>query len=388
MDRQIERNRGLNDVVPSERAEWSFFDYGMMIAKRKALIIAITLGAAIIALVYSLTLTNVYTATARSISTEQNQLSMFDLLAYAGPLDVAGSNLAMTRNPSLAFVSMLGSETVADDVIRRFGLEKIYNAKDLTAARDALRERTKIKYSYLDGVTSISVDDDDPRRAADIANGYIEELHKFSQSMAVTEASQRRLFFEQQLRKAKDDLSDAEAAMKAAQEKTGIIELPSQTAAIIRSVAALREGVALKEVQLLAMRSFASERNPNLIRVQREIMAMRVQLANLERSVGEGKGDILIPTNKMPEAGLEYSQRQRNVEDSEAIFNLLAKRYELARMDEARDATLNQVLDYASPPERKSRPKRAYMILLTSFIVGFWSMAGAIVIEVVEHAKA
>jgi capsule polysaccharide export protein KpsE/RkpR len=228
-------------------------------------------------------------------------------------------------------------------------------------------------------VIEISVDDRDPKRAADMANAYVDALQKLTQGLAVTEASQRRLFYERELLSAKDRLSDAEVALKQTQEKTGLIQLDEQAKAMIHSTAALRAQIAAKEVQLQRMRLFATKQNPDLQGAEQELSGLRAQLAIQERKGAGGNGDTQLANAKVPAAGLEYIRRLRDVKYNETIFELLAKQFEAAKLDEANNSTIIQVIEKATPPERKSAPKRAQIVLITAFLsfvfVIFWVLA-------------
>jgi tyrosine-protein kinase Etk/Wzc len=224
-------------------------------------------------------------------------------------------------------------------------------------------------------------------RAAEIANAYVEELDKLTNSLAVTEAAQRRLFFERQLKQAKDDLTEAEIALKLTQEKTGLIKLDDQGRAIIEAVATLRAQIAAKEVELRALRSFATEQNPDYVRNQQQLAGLRAELIKLERSHTSGAGDILVPTGKVPEAGLEYVRKFRDVKYYEAIFELLAKQFEVAKIDEAKDAAIIQVVDKAIKMDRKSRPKRAVIAIAATSIGAFIAVVWAFLKEASEQAR-
>ena len=136
-------------------------------------------------------------------------------------------------------------------MIQRFDLMKLYKEKRLSDARKSLEKRTSIDSNIKDGLIRIEIEDRDPKRASDMANAYVDEYQKFSQHLAIGEAGQRRLFFERQLVGAKNDLAAAEEALKASQQKSGMIQLDSQAKALIESVAALRAEITAKEVEIV-----------------------------------------------------------------------------------------------------------------------------------------
>ncbi|AUH49467.1 hypothetical protein CXB49_00735 [Chromobacterium sp. ATCC 53434] len=338
--------------------------------QRRRWIAVSTLLFGALALIYCLVARPVFTATATIMPPQQQNNSMGMLLGQLGGLTGGSGGLAGLKTPNDLYIGILQSRTVADGLIRRFQLKRHYDISSQDRARAELRARSQFS-SGKDGLITINVDDTDPKFAAALANGYIDELKTVNQSLAVTDAAKRRLFFEQQMRQTKDLLADAEAALRKTQEKTGMIQLEGQLPAIVGSVTQLRANIAAKEVQLEAMRSYATTQNPLYIRTEQELGGLREQLAKLETGSSNG-GDLMVPTGKVAQSGLEYLRRLRDVKYQETIFELLAKQYELARIDESKDSSLIQVLDSAVTPEKKSRPKRAIIMLMALF-------AGAVV---------
>jgi len=203
----------------------------------------------------------------------------------------------------------------------------------------------------------------------------------------VTDAAQRRQFFERQLTHEKNQLADAEVALKKTQQETGLIKLDEQGKAIVEAVARLRAEIAAKEVIIGAARTFATEQNPDYIRSQEELSGLRTQLSKLEQSQPSKHGDILVSAGSVPEAGLEYVRRLRDVKYHETLFELLAKQLEVARLDEAREGTILQVVDRAVPPDRKSRPRRALIVILTTVMAGLLALLGALSAEALARAR-
>lgn len=346
------------------RSHLSFLDSLSLIAANKKFILGVTFAASVVAAGGSMLLPNIYTATAQ-ILPPQTQSSTSALLGQLSALSGAVGQSLGVKNPNDTYVAMLNSRSVADNLIGRFQLMKVYDRKFQSDTRKDLAKATSI-YSGKDGIISVQVDDEEPKRAAALANGYIEELQKLTQTLAVTEASQRRLFFEKQLANAKQSLADAEVALKSVQEKTGLIQLTGQTEGIIRSAAEIKAQIATKEVMLGSMRTFATASNPDYIRIQQELVGLRAQLKKVEQGLNAGGGDISVPTSKVPEVGLDYVRKVRDVKYYETIFELLAKQFELAKIDEAKQSSLIQVLDTAIEPDRKTRPARGLIVIITA----------------------
>jgi len=375
------------DTGDIERRHTGLSALGLLVilAKRKTVIIGLPLVAGLVALAITFLVPNVYTASTIVLPPQPNQSSAAAMIGQLGNLaGLAGSQLAI-KNPSELYVTMLRSRTVADALIGRFDLKNRYRRDTTPATRRALASATDVNVGK-DGAISIHVDDTDPKHAAALANAYVDELFKLTQTLAITEASQRRLFFEKQLQVAKKELAQAEAGFRQTQETTGLIKLDEQGRAIIEGIARLQAQVAAKEVQLGAMRSFITETNPDYILAQKELAGLRTQLARAEHDQKKKGGRVLMATDSIPEAGLEYARKIRDVKYYETVFELLAKHYELAKIDEARDTSIVQVLDRAVEPEEKSKPKRALIVTVSAFLALAWAILWVLLRESAERA--
>jgi tyrosine-protein kinase Etk/Wzc len=295
-----------------------------------------------------------------------------------------GQSLGL-HDPNDMYIAMLRSRTVADRMIDRFSLMSVYGKNFRVDARKELDNDTQIT-SGKDQIISISVEDRSPERAAKMANAYVEELEKLTRTLAVTDAARRRLFFEQEVKSANDQLSTAELALKRAEEKTGIIQLDSQAKVMLEGYADLRAQVTAKEVQVQSMRSFATPENPDLKRAEQELNALRGQLATFEHGKG-GQSSVDLALEKVPSAGLEYVRKLREVKYREALFELLTKQYEAARIDQARDTSIVQVLDKAVAPEKKSWPKRGLIVGLVILLALLLSIPGVHLLEILRRVN-
>jgi len=365
-----------------EADEISLLDLAIVLAKHKKLILGLPLVAAIIAVIVTLLMPNIYTGVTRILPPQQSQSTAAAMLIQLGGLaDIAGQSLGI-KNPNDLYVGMLKSRTVADTLIDRFGLKKVYDENTYHYARMELEKRTMVA-SGRDGIIKVEVEDKDPKRAAAIANGYVEELYKLTQTLAVTEASQRRLFFERQLDQTRKNLANAEAAARQGLEKGGLVVIDAQGRGMVETTARLRGQIAVKEIQISAMRAFATGQNPDLKQAQHELEAMKEELAKMEGTAsGRDKAGNVGKAD-----GMDNLRLLRDVKYFETIFELLAKQYEIARIDEARDASLIQVLDKAVEPERKSKPKRALIVILSALVAGFITVSWAFVAEALEKAR-
>lgn len=346
-------------------------DLLMVIARDKKMILRATTAAAVLSTVIALLLPGVYSARAVILPPQEDRSGLDSMamgalaeLSSAGGGGGLGAALGL-KNPSDIYIGMLKSRSVADALIRRFNLQELYDTDSMVAAREELEKQASIT-SEADGLISVVFDDEDAKRAADIANAYAEELEKLTRRIAISEAAQRRLFIEQQIKQTQEKLVQAENALKRTQEQTGVIDLDNQGKAIIEAVAALRAQAAAKEVQISTMQSFAAPANPDLIRARQELAGLKAQIGKFEHDSITGNGDIMVATGKMPEAGLEYLRKLRDMKYQQAVYEMLAKQYEIARVDEARNSVVIQVVDPAIALDEESGPRRSLIVLLAT----------------------
>jgi tyrosine-protein kinase Etk/Wzc len=365
--------------------ETNLLHFLMVIMKRKKIIAGITLSCALITAVISLIMPDIYKARTKILPPQQSGSSISSqvLSEIGGASGLIGSSLGI-KNENDMYVGILKSDTVHDFLIDKFGLMETYNSRYREDARDRLDSSVTIE-NGKDSIISVSVEDKDPQRAADMANAFIEKLKEIAQSFSVSEASARRIFFEEQLNKVKEDLLKAEEAMKGLQEKTGAIDIDNQAKVVIESIAGLRAQVAAKEVDISVMKTYIEPKNPDLRKAQAALKGMEEQLQIFEAKDGENP-DPLMPAGRMPQVGTDYARKLREVKYNETLFDLISGQYEIARVDEAKDAIVIKVLDKAHPPTKKAKPKRTLMVAIATFTGFFLAIFAAFFMEYAEKA--
>lgn len=357
-------------------------DLLVALAKHKKVVIGLPLVAAALAAAISLTLPNVYSGRTKVLPPQQTQ-STSAVLAQLGYLaGLAGSAASGLKNPNDLYVGVLKSRSVADNLIQRFDLNRLYDRKYQSDTRKELADRTAI-VAGRDGIITIDVEDRDPKRAAELANAYVDELFKLTKVLAVTEASQRRLFFERQLGQAKENLARAELATRQALNKGGLVQVEGQGRVMAETSARLRAELTVKEIQIGAMRTFASEQNPELLRTQQQVGVIKRELARIEGTTTEQPGALATEPGK----GIDNLRLLRELKYHEATFELLAKQYELAKIDEAKDSAVIQVLDKAIEPDRKSRPHRRLIVVVSGFTALLAALLWALLAESYQRAS-
>jgi tyrosine-protein kinase Etk/Wzc len=369
LDIESLETRAANEQDSSAQ-ELHLLDLLILLSERRKLIFWFTLGAAIVSAIAVLLVPNRYTAETVVLPPGQNSSMSSALLSQVGGgafAALAGGSLGI-KNTGEMYVSLFRGRAIEDALIQRFGLMQRYRTKTLTDARRKFEHNSTVVLGTKDGLIRISVTDRDPKLAADIANAYVEEFRKLSASLAISEASQRRVFFQQQLLEANQDLVAAEEAMKHTEQSTGILQIDSQARSLIESAAILRGQIAAQEVELQGMSSYATEKNPQVVVAEQQLAALKAQLAKLSGTDANPGSDIVVPKGNIPEAGIEYIRKLRDVKYYETISELIAKQYEMAKLDEAREGAIIQVSDVAVPPDKKSSPYRALVVVLTTLI--------------------
>ncbi|WP_426053805.1 GumC family protein [Janthinobacterium sp. PSPC2-1] len=375
---KISTESGKGDANP----DFNILDLLIVLAKHKKLIIGLPLVVALIAVAISLALPNSYQATTKVLPPQQSQSGASALLSQLGGAAGLAAGAAGIKTPADLYVGILRSRTVADKLISRFDLKKRYDTESQEAARRRLQGSTVI-VAGKDGMITIDVEDDGQKFVAGLANAYVDELQQLTRTLAITEASQRRMFYERQLETAKDNLAKVEMSLKGAMDSRGVISVDSESRAILETAARLKAQVSAKEIQLGSMRAFVTAQNPEFRRVNEELGSLRNELAKLE-----GGRAGATPPSDINLAGLENIQLMRDLKYYQMLYELLAKQYEVARLDEAKEPALIQVLDPAVEPERKFKPKRALIVLSATMMAGFAAILWAFFLAAKQRVMA
>ncbi len=344
-------------TAPEADDEINLLDLLQTIVDNLRLLILGPLAVGVTALGISFLIKPTFTAETSFLPPQQQQGMAASMLASLGALGGLAGAATGLKNPADQYVAFLKSNSVEDALIDRFKLMERYDAEYRQNARKTLEANVKIA-SGKDGLITVSVDDTDPQMAADIANAHVQELTQLMGRLAVTEAQQRRQFFEKQLEQAKNKLTQAELALR----ETGVnaAVLKSNPASAVAAVASLQAQVTAQEVKVGAMRGYLAETAPEFKQALTELANLRAQLAKQsqqDKADAAGQGD--------------YVSAYREFKYQETLFELFAKQFEVAKADEAREGATIQVVDVAQPPERKSKPKRALIAILAALASGF-----------------
>lgn len=369
---------GSSPAAGAQESEISLFEILTAIGEEKKTIGLFALVGTAVGLAVALLLTPIYTAKTTLLPPQQNQGGSSAMLASLGALAATAGVAGALKAPEELYVGLLRTDSIANALIERFNLKERYEKSTLDDTRKELSTNTIISADRKSTLVSVAVDDRDPVFSAQLANAYAAELRRLMTRIAVTEAQQRRVFFEQQMEKAKTDFIRAELAVKQAQDKSGLISLDAQTQSTIGAAAQVRGQIVAREVQLQATRPFAGPENPELKRLLSELGSLRAQLVKIEG----GGAEVPASVGKDSAQSLGNVRIFRELKYQEAIYSAMLQQFQLAKADEAREAPLVQQVDIGLPPDRKSKPHRAIIVLAALFgglllglVVAFWRRA-------------
>ena len=353
-------NSPTSILPPEDEDEISLLDLLIALGEEKLTLLMTPLLASLTAVAVVLWMTPIYTAKTVMMPPQQSQSAASSALASLGALaGLAGGAVGIKTSDEM-YIAFMQSDTLQNSIIQKLKLQERYEEKTLMDTRAALKGSVKVTSDKKSGLLTLEADDKDPVFAAQLANLYVDELRSLLSKLAVTEAQQRRVFYDQEIKKVQQELGISESIFRDAKQKSGMQVTAVLAESGVRASAELRAQIASREVQLQALSRFATPQNPDMQKISSELSAMRAQLQKLEQGEGQGSSHN-NPTQQIA------IQSYRDIKVQEAKLDILIRQYELARIDEAKEGPLIQQLDVALPPERKSKPKRMFIVLIAAF---------------------
>ena len=379
-----------NPTPPNE--DPGLLDYLIVLAKCSRLIIYATAAVMVLGCLMLFILPDKYTSMAHLLPPQQNLTLSAQLLdtlggggAPGGPAIGGGaSNLASgllgLKSPSELYAGMLTGNTIFDRIIERFDLRRQYKEHYIEGARKALSLKTTIT-AQKDGMIAIEVTDKDPKRAAAMANAFIEELDKLIRGMATQEAKNRLVFMEKERLQTSQNLTNAENALRSFSEQNNVLQIDTQTRGALGYIAQLRAEIDAKEVGAQVMLQQATPSNYDVVRLKTEIKGLRDKLSSAEKQYDQGySGDTSLTTAKVPILALEYMRLYREFKFRDTLYQLFTKMVELARLDMVKDFSVMQIVDKATPPEKNAN-KRLFKTILIGVVTAFIMIFLSFIIE-------
>lgn len=332
-------------------------DLILEIARHGRLIIGGGLLVGVLALGASYLIKPTFTSSTVILPPQQQQSLASSALSSLGALaGLAGGAAGGVRSPIDQYVAMLRSTTLADRMIDRFNLLEVYDEKLRFDARALFWERSRVSAGRRDGLITIEIDDKDPKRAAEMAAAMVEEFRRMTSELVITEAQQRRSFFEKQVQATRDKLSAAQQALQGSGLTAGTLKAEPKAAA--EGYAKLKAEATAAQVRLQALLTNFTANAPEVQQQQSLLAALNAELRKQEANVSQQDADS------------GYIGKYREFKYQEVLFELFSRQYEMARVDEGREGGLTQVVDVAQVPEKKSKPKRAFIGVGASVAAG------------------
>lgn len=362
-DRRVDESGGAHIDHADEDEPVSLLDLAVPLAERWKLVVFGSLAAGLVAYGAAFMMPPTYTATTTFLPPQQQQSSTSALVSTLGSLAGLAGSAGNLRTPADQYVALMQSTNVFDRIVDQFKLMEVYEKKYRVDARNHLGDKVHISIGKKDGLITVGVDDESPQRAADMANRFVDELRRMTDTIAVSEAQQRRKFFELQLKQTQEKLVRAQQALQASGFTQGALKAEPRSAA--EGYARLRAEVTAAEVRLQTLRSSLSDSAPEVQQQSVALGALRSQLSRLEQTEVQG--------------GPDYVGKYREFKYQETLFEIFAKQYELARVDESREGGLIQVVDPATPPERRSKPKRLVIALVATLAAAVALLGGLLI---------
>ena len=365
--------------VEGDDDEISLIEIGIALGEQKRILFGIPAVTTALALAYAFLATPIYTARTVLLPPQQQQSAASSMLASLGSLaGIAGAAVGV-KSPEEMYVAFLRSRTLEDEVINRLDLRAHYKDKTPYETRKDLEHNVHVSADKQTGLITIDADDKDPVFAARLANMEVTALHDLLGRIAVTDAQQRRVFFGREVKHTELALAAADARFRRLSAEGGLPVTEALAETSVQISAALRAQITAKEVELSALRRFATEKNADVQRLMGQLVALRAQLDRLQQG-----GAHVTPTTPQ---GVAAIAALRDLKTNQAVLSVMIKQYEMAKIDEAREGPLLQQVDVAQPPDHRSKPRRGLIVLLGAAGGLLIGVAAALLRSALDKAK-
>jgi uncharacterized protein involved in exopolysaccharide biosynthesis len=380
---QTENNQMLNSPNSQmDDDEINLMDILLVIAKYNRFIIVFTLISVLLAFVYALRLPNLYTSNAL-IMPPQAPISQAGMLM--GQLSSLGLGAGAGAGAGASLAVLITSQKLAYQMVDRLKLQSVYKVKNIEAARNALATSTKVT-TNKDGTILIECSDKDPKMAALLVKTYVEELDRFNSTIAVTAASRTRLYLEKQLKLANQELAKIELEMNEVQKNTDLTPIEVQSGTMLNLITTLRAQITVNEMQLANLKTYATENNPQYLKTILSLTALRAKLQKLE-SVNDAEKKDESEIKSTSKTGSKFFNAMRDLKYQQAMVENLKKQYDVAKLDEAKDANIIQVINEPLVAEQPSKPQRHLIVTIGALLGVLLSSILAFIMNALDKAK-
>jgi capsule polysaccharide export protein KpsE/RkpR len=371
---------GYDETGRTTRGSTSLTSLIPALWRERRFIAKTTLAGLLLAAVVSLLIPSEYESTIRIMPPEKQGFGGLASMLAAATEDKAGSvvgglvsNAVGLKSSGALFMGVLRSNSVEDTLIDQFDLRKVYRVRYMKDARDRLSQNTDINEDRKSGIIAITVTDRSPQRAQQVATAYISTLNRLTAQLDTSAAHQERVFTEERLKSIKQDLDAASQDLSEFSSKNLTLDVKEQGKAMVEGAAALQGQLIAAQSQLSGLEQIYA---PNNVRVR----ALQARIASLRRTLSELQGNQALPANEaesgdfgisiaqLPSLGVTYYDLYRRVKIEEAVFEILTKQNELAKIEEAKELPTIKILDEANVPETRTSPKRRPITLFGGIV--------------------
>ena len=388
-----------------EGTKSNIIDYFSVVVKWRKLIFVNFIVVCIITAIISLILPKTFSANS-TILPPTNEADAFGLSSLIGNLPLGPLGFGGVSEETYTFMAILHSRTVMEAIAEKFDLMQRYDYENMEYTVKELRQNVIIEINEDGTITLSSMastkflpDDEEENEARtlarDMANAFIEELDRVNTRLKTEKAHNNRVFIEKRYKQNINDLKNAEEELKTFQKTHGVIALPQQTAITIETAAEINANIIAKEVEVSVLSGYVSESHSELTRAKSELTELRKKFNEMKtgrnRDILNNNGTqntrLFIPLNDVPDLGLKYIRRYREVSLQQKILEFLLPQYEQAKIQEAKDTPTVQVLDKAVTPVKRKKPKRAIMVLLAGLLSIVFSVTGVFFVEYIRYLE-
>lgn len=360
----------------------------VLIKYRRSIFINVLL-ITIAAVIISLIIPNRYTATSSFISPKKKGGLFGDIAGFSSTIkDLSkslGGRLGTVSDEAYNYLVILQSRTASEKVIKKFNLREVYEIDKDKPYEDVIKElESNVDFNIEDeGNIVISVNDEVPKRAAEMANYYVDILNEMSVKLGVTESRNNREFIEKRFIQAQTDIANIEDSLESFSKKYNVMALEEQMKAAIEVAAEVKAQLEIAKLeQAILLKNYGSE-NPVVQESELKVTELNKQLANLK--FGEDKNlksslNLFVPFEKVPETGIMYVRLMRDYEIQNKLLEFIYPIYEQAKIEENKDMPVVLVIDEAKTPQKKSSPKRM-LIVIGAFLISFFFSLGYVLIK-------
>jgi uncharacterized protein involved in exopolysaccharide biosynthesis len=391
---QPSNQSGSTDNSDPSHSGISLADYFKIIFEHRRFIGYMAGSAFVISLVVSFMIPKTYMATARILAPRESGPGLASLISGSeNSLMGLAVDLAGNQTPAALYVGILKSRSVADALNQKFKLQKLYGARYIEDVYAKLADRSIIEISKKEPLITVSVKDQDPQGAADIANAYVDILGRINRKLSSTQGKRKRIFLEKRLNEVRHNLEKAETDLKAFQEQYHLVSMEEQAKVAIEGAAEIKSQIVAAQTELEVYKQFGTEKQIEAVMLKAKIEELQKQLKAIKQGEEPAAIDskspknvngsgVYIPFADLPRLGMELMRLTREAKVQEKLFALISAQYEMAQIEEVKDVNTVQVLDPAVAPQKKHAPRRRAIIVTSTALT---VMASVFLVFLMEY---